>query len=56
MEEIMIRLLKKWWIEFWWGKPVDPTPLQIKQVKVVNAQIKRANIKHKHNHKRKAKK
>lgn len=48
----MIKFLKRLWIEFWWGKPVEPTPIQKKNAIAAQQHYQRARIKHKNNHKK----
>jgi hypothetical protein len=52
----MLKFLKKLWVEFWWGKPIELTPAEKKAVIRQNQQIQRAHIQHKRNHKKKYRK
>lgn len=52
----MNKFLKKLWVEFWWGKPVELTPTEKKILVRERQQAQRAQINHKKNHKKKARK
>lgn len=52
----MIKFFKKLWVEFWWGKPVELTPTEKKILVRERQQAQRAQINHKKNHKKKARK
>ena len=50
--EIMIKFFKKLWVEFWWGKPVELTPAEKRDLVRQNQQMQRAKINHKRKHKK----
>lgn len=48
----MTKFLKRLWVEFWWGKPIQQTPAEkVQQIRAAQ-QAQRAQIKHKKNRKK----
>ena len=52
----MLKFLKRLWVEFWWGKPIELTPTEKKILVRERQQMQRAQIHHKNNHKKKYRK
>lgn len=48
----MIKFFKKLWVEFWWGKPVELTPAEKRDLVRKKQQMQRAKINHKRKHKK----